>query len=99
MTDGLLSQPLSPEDYSGEVQQHKIFLGNDQKKEVTCRAALSQCSVQVPAEVQALSISAVTSYGTSPPADVPLRHSGTQIFLAQKTKHCKTSLSCKEKRK
>lgn len=80
MTYGLLPQPPSPEDYSGEVRQYKIFLGSDQKQEVTCRAALSQCSVQIPAEVQALSISAVTSYGTSPPADVPLRHSGAQIF-------------------
>ncbi|XP_070817484.1 interleukin-23 receptor [Chaetodon trifascialis] len=72
----VLWKPPSPQDYSGEVQQYKIFLGNDQKQGVTCRAALSQCSVQVPAEVQALSISAVTSYGASPPADVPLGHSG-----------------------
>lgn len=53
-----------------------MFLVNGQTQNVTCAAALSQCSVQVPAEVQALSISAVTLYGTSPPADVPLRHSG-----------------------
>ncbi|XP_044056758.1 interleukin-23 receptor isoform X2 [Siniperca chuatsi] len=72
----VLWKPPSPEDYSREVQQYKIFLGNGQKQEVTCHAALSQCSVQVPADVQALSISAVTLYGTSPPADVPLRHSG-----------------------
>ncbi|XP_070765192.1 interleukin-23 receptor isoform X2 [Enoplosus armatus] len=72
----VLWKPLSPEDYSGEVQQYKIFLGNDQKQEVTCHAAWSRCSVQVPAEVQALSVSAVTLYGTSPPTDVPLRHSG-----------------------
>ncbi|XP_029285738.1 interleukin-23 receptor [Cottoperca gobio] len=72
----VLWKPPSPEDFSGAVQQYNIFLGNDQKHEVTCPAALSQCAVQVPAEVQALSISAVTTYGTSPPADVPLRHSG-----------------------
>lgn len=75
--DWLLPQPPSPEDYSGEVQQYKIFLGKDQKQEITCPAVLNQCSVLVPAEVQALSVSAVISYGTSPPADVPLRHSGT----------------------
>ncbi|XP_038572256.1 interleukin-23 receptor isoform X3 [Micropterus salmoides] len=71
----VLWKPLSPEDY-GEVQRYRIFLGNDQKEERPCDAALNQCSVQVPADVQALSISAVTLYGTSPPADVPLRHSG-----------------------
>lgn len=77
--DGFLPQPLSPEDYSGEVHHYVISLANDQKQDVTCTATLSQCSVQVPAEVQALSVSAVTSYGTSPPAHVPLRPSGTQI--------------------
>ncbi|XP_070689066.1 interleukin-23 receptor [Pempheris klunzingeri] len=72
----VLWKPPPPEDYSGEVLQYKIFLGNDQKQEVTCPAALNQLPLQVPVEVQALSISVVTSYGTSPPADVPLRHSG-----------------------
>ncbi|KAM9358032.1 interleukin-23 receptor [Symphorus nematophorus] len=69
----VLWKPPSPEDYSGEVQHYKVFLGNNQKQEMI---VLNQCSVQVPAEVQALSISAVTLYGVSPPADVPLRHSG-----------------------
>ncbi|KAM7388492.1 hypothetical protein PAMP_024662 [Pampus punctatissimus] len=72
----VLWKPPPSEDYSGEVQQYKIFLGNDQKQEVLCPATLSQCSAQVPLEVQALSVSVVTLYGTSPPADVPLRHSG-----------------------
>ncbi|XP_037627239.1 interleukin-23 receptor isoform X1 [Sebastes umbrosus] len=72
----VLWKPPSPEDYSGAVQRYEIFLGKDQKQKVTCAAASSKCSVQVPAELQALSISAVTLYGTSPPADVPLRHSG-----------------------
>ncbi|KAI3368933.1 hypothetical protein L3Q82_025904, partial [Scortum barcoo] len=72
----VLWKPPSREDYSGEVQQYKIFLGGDQKQEATCLAALSQCSVLVPAELQALSISAITSYGESPPADLPLRNSG-----------------------
>ncbi|XP_031724184.1 interleukin-23 receptor isoform X2 [Anarrhichthys ocellatus] len=80
-TDGLrlvtvLWKPPSPDDYSGAVQNYEIFLGNDQKQEVTCPAALSRCSLQVPAELRALSVSAVTSYGTSPPADVPLGRSG-----------------------
>ncbi|KAK9519196.1 hypothetical protein VZT92_021939 [Zoarces viviparus] len=80
-TDGLrlvtvLWKPPSPDDYSGAVQNYEIFLGNDQKQEVTCPAAVSRCSLQVPAELRALSISAVTSYGTSPPADVPLGRSG-----------------------
>lgn len=76
--DGFLPQPPSPEDFSGELQHYKIFWGSDQKQEVTCHAALSQCLVEVPAEVQALSVSAITSYGASPPAEVSLRHSGTQ---------------------
>ncbi|XP_068558540.1 interleukin-23 receptor isoform X2 [Cebidichthys violaceus] len=72
----VLWKPPSPDDYSGAVQNYEIVLGDDQKREVTCPAALTRCSLQVPAELQALSISAVTSYGTSPPADVPLRRSG-----------------------
>ncbi|XP_032380964.1 interleukin-23 receptor isoform X2 [Etheostoma spectabile] len=76
MMDGLLPQPPSPDDYTGAVQQYRIFLGNDQNQEVTSCAAVSPCSVQVPAEVQAVSISAVTLYGMSPPANVPLRLSG-----------------------
>lgn len=72
----VLWKPPSPENYTGAVQRYEIFLGKDQKQEVTCAAALSKCSVQVPVELQALSISAVTLYGKSPPADVPLRHSG-----------------------
>ncbi|KAK1896887.1 Interleukin-12 receptor subunit beta-2 [Dissostichus eleginoides] len=70
----VLWKPPSPEDYSGVVQQYKIFLGNEQKQEVLCGPASS--SVHVPADIEAISISAVTSYGTSPSADVPLKHSG-----------------------
>ncbi|KAG7520016.1 hypothetical protein JOB18_021030 [Solea senegalensis] len=69
-------KPPPPQDYSGEVKQYNIFLASDQIKEVTCREASCHSSVLVPAAVQTLSISAVTSYGSSPPADVPLRHSG-----------------------
>ncbi|XP_073331914.1 interleukin-23 receptor [Pagrus major] len=71
----VLWKPLPPEDYSGEVQQYKIFLGSDQNPREICPAASSQCSVQVPANVQTLSVSAVTLYGSTPRADVPLRHS------------------------
>ncbi|XP_040895464.1 interleukin-23 receptor isoform X2 [Toxotes jaculatrix] len=80
-TDGLrmltvLWKPPRPEDYSGEVQHYKIFLANDPNLEVICPAPWSLWSVPVSAQVQAVSISAVTSYGSSPRADVPLRHSG-----------------------
>ncbi|KAJ4943859.1 hypothetical protein JOQ06_006353 [Pogonophryne albipinna] len=70
----VLWKPPSPEDYSGVVQQYKIFLGNEQKQEVLSGPASS--SVPVPAEIKAISISAITLYGTSPPAVVPLKHSG-----------------------
>ncbi|XP_034567449.1 interleukin-23 receptor [Notolabrus celidotus] len=70
----VLWKPPSPEDYSGEVQHYIIFIGNEKKKNKTCTATASQCSVQ--ADVQELSISMVTPYGMSPPADVPLRQSG-----------------------
>ncbi|XP_022614909.1 interleukin-23 receptor-like [Seriola dumerili] len=72
----VLWKPPPPEDHSGKVQQYKIFLANDQKREVTCPATPSQCLVQVSAEVQALTVSAVTLYGSSPPAYLPLTHSG-----------------------
>uniref|UniRef100_UPI003AAF145B interleukin-23 receptor isoform X2 n=1 Tax=Centroberyx gerrardi TaxID=166262 RepID=UPI003AAF145B len=72
----VLWKPPSPEDYSGEVQQYEIFLDKGPKQRVTCPAAVNRCSVQVSPGVQALSVSAVTSYGKSPPAAVPLRHSG-----------------------
>ncbi|KAM7012031.1 interleukin-23 receptor [Tautogolabrus adspersus] len=66
----------NPEDYNGEVQRFEISLGKEQTQNVTCAADLSQCSVPFSAEVQALSVSTVTLYGTSPPAEVPLRQSG-----------------------
>lgn len=74
------TQPPPPEDYSGELQQYKILLDNDPKQKETCPPALSRCLVHVPSEVQAISVSVVTLYGTSPPADVPLRPSGTHIL-------------------
>uniref|UniRef100_A0A672IEM7 Fibronectin type-III domain-containing protein n=1 Tax=Salarias fasciatus TaxID=181472 RepID=A0A672IEM7_SALFA len=68
-------KPPSPEDYSGEVQQYKIFWVTDQKHEVTCAAADVQWTGRVSSEVQTLAVAAVTSYGTSPPAQVTLTHS------------------------
>nr|AAR25687.1 class I helical cytokine receptor number 24 [Tetraodon nigroviridis] len=70
----VLWKPPSPDDYSGEVQYYRIFF--EHMKERNCSAALSRCTLQVPAGLPALSISAVTLYGASPPADVPLRYSG-----------------------
>lgn len=71
-------QPLPPEDHSGELLQYKILLHNGHEE--MCAAASSLCLVQVPADVQALSVSAVTSYGTSPPANLDLRHTGKLIL-------------------
>ncbi|XP_077963960.1 interleukin-23 receptor isoform X2 [Gasterosteus aculeatus] len=70
----VLWKPPSPEDHSGAVQSYLILL--DQKQQVMCDAAVSQWSLQVPAELQELSVTAVTLYGTSPPAKVPLGPSG-----------------------
>ncbi|XP_053285858.1 interleukin-23 receptor isoform X2 [Pleuronectes platessa] len=70
----VLWKPPHPDDYSGVVQEYKIFF--DQKEAATSPATSSQRSVMIPAEVQALSVSAVTSYGSTPAADVPLTHSG-----------------------
>ncbi|GAA6222352.1 interleukin-12 receptor subunit beta-2-like [Lates japonicus] len=77
-TNGLtvLWKPPPPGDYSGEVHQYRLFLTDERKREVNCPANVSQYALTVSAELQAVSVSAVTSYGSSPPADVPLRHSG-----------------------
>lgn len=70
-----LSQPPSPGDYNGEILYYKVLIKDFHEK--ICAAASNMCSVLVPEEVQALSISAVTPYGTSPPAEVEIRQSGT----------------------
>ncbi|XP_056132863.1 interleukin-23 receptor [Lampris incognitus] len=69
-------KPLSPDDFSGEVQWYEIILDPGLNQKVRCPAAVSQCSVQVSPRVQALSVSAVTSYGKSPPATIMFRYSG-----------------------
>lgn len=75
--DGFLQPPPPPGDYSKDVQYYKIFAENMEER--IYRADLRQCTFQVPAGLQAVSVSAVTLYGTSPPANVSLRHSGAPI--------------------
>lgn len=69
-----LFQPPPSEDYSGELLEYRILL--DKAHVQICAAASSLCLLQAPAEVQAVSVAAVTSYGTSPPASVDFRHTG-----------------------
>ncbi|KAF3691117.1 Leukemia inhibitory factor receptor [Channa argus] len=92
----VLWKPPPSDDYSGDLQHYKIFLANDQKQIVTCAANLCHCPVLVPEEVHALSISAFTTYGTSPPEDVPFRTSanGSAVHISWMwlgTKHWSTS--------
>ncbi|XP_075895651.1 interleukin-23 receptor isoform X2 [Nelusetta ayraudi] len=70
----VLWKPPSVKDYSGELQQYNIW--TEQWKEVSCPAASNQCTVSVPGEARSLSVSAVTTYGTSPPAHLPLTRTG-----------------------
>ncbi|KAK7889211.1 hypothetical protein WMY93_024771 [Mugilogobius chulae] len=55
-------KPPPPHDYSGEIHRYEIFF--------------VMCSARVPL-LQPISVTAVTSYGTSPPAAVPLAQSDT----------------------
>ncbi|XP_053709981.1 interleukin-23 receptor isoform X2 [Synchiropus splendidus] len=60
-------------EFSGRLDRYKIdFKDAQTQKEEMCPAALSQCEVLVPPHVSALDVSAVTTYGTSPPSLVPL---------------------------
>uniref|UniRef100_A0A3P8VB39 Interleukin-12 receptor subunit beta-2-like n=2 Tax=Cynoglossus semilaevis TaxID=244447 RepID=A0A3P8VB39_CYNSE len=70
----VLWKPPPPQDYSGDVYQYRVFLSRNDMEDVVCPA--SSRSLPVPAEVHSVSISAVTLYGSSPPANVPLGHSG-----------------------
>ncbi|RVE74003.1 hypothetical protein OJAV_G00037010 [Oryzias javanicus] len=70
----VLWKPPSPEDYNGEILHYKVLFKDFHEK--ICAAAFNMCSFLVPEEVQGLSISAVTLYGTSPPAEVEIRQSG-----------------------
>ncbi|XP_037530755.1 interleukin-23 receptor [Nematolebias whitei] len=73
----VLWKPPPSEDYSGELLEYQILLDNGHVQ--SCAAASSLCLLQVPAEVQAASVTAVTSYGTSPPANVNFRHTGVLV--------------------
>ncbi|TWW57690.1 Interleukin-12 receptor subunit beta-2 [Takifugu flavidus] len=72
-------KPPPPEDFSGEVQFYKISAENMEERNYS--AVLRQCTFQVPAGLQAVSVSAATLYGTSPPANVSLRRSGVSGTL------------------
>lgn len=66
-------KPPPADDFSGEIQHYEIFFGDGQKQEIIC-SSLSQCSARVPL-LRPISVTAVTSNGTSPPATVPLTQS------------------------
>ncbi|KAM9384006.1 interleukin-23 receptor isoform 2-T2 [Pholidichthys leucotaenia] len=68
-------KPLPSEDYSGQLQEYKILFPKNLPAQ-NCAARLNQCEVEIPAEIQTLTVSAVTAYGMSPPAEVALTHSG-----------------------
>ncbi|XP_055717049.1 interleukin-23 receptor [Salvelinus fontinalis] len=74
----VLWKPLSPGDYSGHVLRYDlVYLHQGQRQEeITYPAGVTQCSVQVSPGVQELFVRAVTSYGTSPPATIQLKHTG-----------------------
>lgn len=77
----LLLQPPALENYSSELQKYKIII--DQREDIKLDAAVNQHTIPVPSEDQALSISAVTAHGESPPADVPLRDSGAHMLYSK----------------
>ncbi|XP_033820585.2 interleukin-23 receptor [Periophthalmus magnuspinnatus] len=66
-------KPPPSHEYSGEVSQYEIDFGDGQKQEHRC-APMSECSARVPL-LPPISVTAVTPYGTSPPATVPLTQS------------------------
>ncbi|XP_061894787.1 interleukin-23 receptor [Entelurus aequoreus] len=72
----LLWKAPPPDDYSGQVECYRISLGQDSKQEVRCNASLTQCDLQVHHDISALSLSVNTTFGTSPPAHLPLTLSG-----------------------
>ncbi|XP_061744172.1 interleukin-12 receptor subunit beta-2-like isoform X2 [Nerophis ophidion] len=72
----LLWKAPPPDDYSGQVEGYRIWLGHDTKQEVRCNASLTQCDLQVHQDISALSLSVNTTFGSSPPAHLPLTLSG-----------------------
>ena len=67
-------QPSPQEDYSGTLRSYEVRAAS---KTDICLPDLSLCVVQVSPDVHTLWVSAVTSYGRSPPAAVQLIPSGT----------------------
>lgn len=78
---GLLLQPPSLEHC--DDKQYKIIIHQWENKTKQYDAAVNQCTIRVPSEDQTLNISAVTSCGASPPADVLLRDSGAHILYSK----------------
>uniref|UniRef100_A0A8C5F5U8 Fibronectin type-III domain-containing protein n=1 Tax=Gadus morhua TaxID=8049 RepID=A0A8C5F5U8_GADMO len=66
-------QPSPQEDYSGTLRRYEVRAAS---KTDICLPDLSLCVVQVSPDVHTLWVSAVTSYGRSPPAAVQLIPSG-----------------------
>ncbi|KAJ0065427.1 hypothetical protein NL108_010413 [Boleophthalmus pectinirostris] len=66
-------KPPPSNEYSGEVYHYAILSGDGQKQDHRC-TPMSQCSARVPL-LPPISVTAVTPYGTSPPATVPLTQS------------------------
>ncbi|XP_051928983.1 interleukin-23 receptor isoform X1 [Hippocampus zosterae] len=66
-----------PETFSGQVEHYKIDLGRGPAvREVICTTSLCRFPLKMPSDLAALAVSVVTTYGTSPPAIVPLSLSG-----------------------
>uniref|UniRef100_A0A3Q2Y1R2 Fibronectin type-III domain-containing protein n=1 Tax=Hippocampus comes TaxID=109280 RepID=A0A3Q2Y1R2_HIPCM len=77
-TVSVLWKAPPPETFSGQVEHYKIDLGRGPAvREVICATSLCRFPLQVPSDLAALAVSVVTTYGTSPPAIVPLSLSGT----------------------
>ncbi|CAL8254584.1 unnamed protein product [Merluccius merluccius] len=72
----VLWKPPPAEDYSGGLQHYEVLLNHAESKVVTCPPAGSQCVIQVSPDIRTLHVSAVTSYGHSPPAAIYLKPSG-----------------------
>ncbi|KAL4635031.1 interleukin-12 receptor subunit beta-2-like [Arapaima gigas] len=71
----VLWKSLAFEDYSGVMVCYKItYEQRGQKKEVTCAADVTQCTIQLPWGVRTLHVAAVTSSGTSLPSKLTLTH-------------------------
>uniref|UniRef100_A0A8C6WPG8 Uncharacterized protein n=1 Tax=Neogobius melanostomus TaxID=47308 RepID=A0A8C6WPG8_9GOBI len=71
----LLFQPPPADDFSGKIHWYEIFFGDGQKQKDFC-ASLSHCSARVRL-LRPISVTVVTSYGTSP---LPQSPSHNQVY-------------------